>query len=114
MLLGDTQVHISQSRVVEDVGCRIPDLFHCETNPTAPLIDAVHALHIRHLADARHRRERSVQNTDDFAERDLGRRAAEKVSAAFPLLAVHHAVALELEEDRLQKLLRNPVARLQL
>ena len=45
--------------------------------------------------------ERPFQHPNHVAERDLGRTLAQKVAAALPLLALHQAVALQLEQDRL-------------
>ena len=57
-----------------------------------------------------HRRQRPVEHPNHLAEGDLGRRAAQEVAAALPFLALHHAVALQLEQDRFQELLRDRFA----
>jgi len=91
------------------VGQSVAHFLHREPDATGPFLDTLSALHIGHLADARHQGQRSFEHPDDLAEGNLGRLAAQQVAAALPFLAVQEPVALQLQEDRLEKLLREPL-----
>ena len=96
----------SERGVVEDMGRRVPNLLHGQSNAARFLIDALFASRIRRLADAGHQRQRSIQHADDLGQCDVTRLAVEDVAAPPALLALEKAMALELQEDRFQEFLR--------
>ena len=90
-------------------GC-VANFLHGETYSARILVDAFVTAHVSGLADARHERQGPVQRSNDLTERDVAGPSAQDVPAGPPLLALHEAVPLQLEENRLEELLRKSLS----
>ena len=110
MLSGQPAVHVRERCVIENPRRGIAHFFHREADAAAIFVGALAALHVGGLADARHGGQRPFEDADDLTERDFVGFAAEEVAPALAFLAVDEAVALELEQDRLEEFLGDGVA----
>src|SRR5262245_23357227 len=90
-------------------GC-VANFLHGQSHPACILVDAFVTAHVSRLADAWHERQRPVQCSNDLAQCDVAGPSAENIPAGPPLLALHKAVALQLEENRLEELLRKSLS----
>ena len=93
---------------VEDPRGFVADLLKDAPDGALVLRHAFLAGRIRRLADAGDEGERAVERADDFADADAIRRSPELIAAVRALLALDQAAVLEVEEDVLEELLRDP------
>src|SRR5687767_10948218 len=91
------------------MGGRIPDFLHCEPNSACFLVHALLAAPVGRLTDTRSQGQWPFENADNLTHRDVAWLAAEDVAAAAPLLAVHEAMAFQVQQDRLEEFPRKPL-----
>jgi hypothetical protein len=92
---------VGERVVVQDTGDRIPDLSHDVLDRTLRIVGirAIPAFLVGGLADTTDGGKRAVENADDLAERDVGRRLDQSVAAFHASPARQQACPLQGQED---------------
>src|SRR5215469_7133128 len=94
---------IGERSAFENLCCRIA---HIQKYLVQRAVCGVAVDEAAQLLGISQRRQRPVNEADDLAQADVGRCAAQTVSALCPPNALHHAGILQLEQNEFQKLLR--------
>ena len=98
---------IGDGAFVENVPGRVSHLGEDPADLAVPLALAVVAAPIGHFGQTRQRRDRSVDDAENAAEGDLRRVLEKLIAAELAAPADQDAVALQVEKDLLEKLLRD-------
>ena len=93
---------VGEGIAIEDCADRISNVEHQYPEPAVNFIRA-RAASVGRLANAANGRQRSVDQTNDFAKFDLTHRPAKGVAAEFSASAYYISARLELREDLLKK-----------
>ena len=67
-----------------------------QANPTGAFVLTAFTAAVRGLAQARHGRERTVENADDTRETDVLRTSAQQIAAATTFATIQNPVLLQL------------------
>ena len=111
--MGNLGIQTGKRGVVENPGRGVADFLHREPYAAPLFVGTFVASSIRRLADARCQRKRPFQYPNHLPDRDFSGFPAQDIAAAFALFAVQQAGTFQLEEDCLEKFLRQtlPVRR---
>ena len=96
-------VQASERRVIQNVRGGISNFLHSQPNPTCFLVNALVAPAVGRLAHAGNQRQRTFQNPNHLAHRNVPWLPAERVPSAPSLLAQQETVPRQLEEDRFEE-----------
>ncbi len=105
------RVDISQAGVVEDRGSLVANHSHDLADGADRFLETVGAALIGGLADARHQRQRPLDQPDDLAEADRRGRSRQPITAHLPPVAGHQPTVLELQQDDLEEFARQLLVR---
>jgi len=99
-VLGDG---LGEGRMIEHVALGFDHAGKDVADLAGPLVLAVGAAAIGDAAQARKRRNRAIDDAQNLAERHAIRRHQQVVAAMLPPLALQDAVALQLQQNLLEK-----------
>ena len=107
-------IQARKRRVIEDPGRGVADLLHREPYAARLFVGTFVASSIRGLADARGQSQRPFEYPNHLPHGDFSGFPAQDIAAAFALFAVQQAGTFQLEQDCLEKFLRQtlPVRKL--
>ena len=101
-------VDVRQSGAIEDAGRRITNALQRQPQTARRFVTAFVTATVRGLADARKQGEWTLQDPDDLPKTDISGGPCEEVPASFASPALYETFPLQLEEDLVQELLRDP------
>jgi len=101
----------AERRLQQLVRRRVAHLLHRHAHAAGVLVGTVFAAQVGAMADTRDRCQRSIDVPQNLAQADLRRRLAQKIAPALALLALQHALLLEVRQDESEKLFGDASAR---
>ena len=102
-------IEARQRGVVEDMSRRVTHFLHRQPDAARRFIQAFVALPVGGSAHARNQRQRAFEHANDLADRDVSGSSREHIAATAPQFALQQSVARQVEKNRLEELLRQPL-----